>query len=201
MKQGVVMKIQFLSGVLALTYILSSSPSLQAQQNAEAPAVGKITTEQELKIERRIKARRLNSLGFGPMYSNKNQGDSKMMYGFTYYKHWEVSEHGEIRAGLLVGSSMSATAAHIGIGGNYLFSTGDASPLIGAELGLGSTSYALTPGDNFDRGSSGGFTAQVFTGMRFFRTSDAQMELLASYTTVLNGDSPGFAGAMVKVLF
>ena len=195
------MRLQLFFGILALAYILSASPSLQAQQSFEPPSVGKITTEQETKIERRIKSRRLGSIGFGPMFSTKNQADSKMMYGFTYYKHWETSEHGEIRAGVMYASNMSSSAVHLGLGGNYLFSTGDTTPLIGAELGLGRNSYAIHASDNFDQTSSGGFTAQVFTGMRFFRTSDAQMELLASYATVLSGDYPSFGGAMLKVLF
>lgn len=66
------------------------------------------------------------------------------------------------------------------------------SPLIGAEFGGGFSS-----GER----SGGGFTVSGYGGIRLFRLSDAQLELLGSYTAVLAQNAAGAFGVQLGILF
>jgi len=49
--------------------------------------------------------------------------------------------------------------------------------------------------------NEGGFAGKINGGVRFFRTSDTQMEVLATYMGVFSAHNPGVYGVEIRVLF
>lgn len=161
------------------------------------PRVGEINEGETRKLKKRIEALRLTSLGIGPFGSSQVESNP-LNYGFSYYKHFEAGVNGEILLGATAAFSGTSSFLFGGVGGNYLFSPEDVSPVAGAEFGLGAAHYTK---DSATTINESGFAAKFNGGVRFFRTSDAQMEILASYTTLFSSSHPGFYGVEVRVLF
>ena len=161
------------------------------------PKVGQINEGETTKIEKRIKSLRLTSLGLGP-YGSAQVDGHPMNYGFSYYKHFEAGVHGEILVGTTMAFSGHSSFGIFGVGGNYFFSDEELSPLVGGEFGYGFARYDKTASESK---SEAGFAGRIEGGLRIFRTSDAQLEFLASYTTVFSSSTPGFYGLEVRILY
>ena len=161
------------------------------QRQGEA-RVGEIEDGEIDQISRRQKSWSLSSFGFGP-YGSSSIGDSKVMYGFSYGHHWEVATTAELKADVLGVVNSKGSLWHGGLGMSYLPFTTSVSPLIGASLGFG---YA-----SGNQKNAGGFSGQINLGLRFFRLSETQMEIVANYTGVFDGGSPGVYGMQLRLLY
>jgi hypothetical protein len=155
--------------------------------------VGEIEESEVNVIERRQKALRLTSFGFGP-YASGSVGEHKTLYGFSYGKHWEVSTTGEIVAEILYAGNGDGGLANLGLGYSIIPLRSEFSPIFGAEFGLG------TGKGNADS-TGAGFSVQVHAGVRAFRLADVQMELMATYTALLSNASLDAGGLQLRVLY
>ncbi len=172
-------------------------PSDGNQPPARHLRVGEIPEGETGKLVRRVKALRLTSIGIGPYGSSKAEGNP-LNYGVSLYKHFEAGVNGEILLGLMGAFSSTTTFLFGGVGGSYLFSAEDISPVLGGEFGFGLAHYDDKSGNEVNQG---GFGAKVNAGVRFFRTSDAQMEVLATYGGLFTSQTPSFYGLEIRVLF
>jgi hypothetical protein len=190
---------QILSIIALLTFAISAHAQEQQQQQPRQKSlrVGEINEGDTRKVETRVKSLRLTSVGLGPFGSNQVDG-KPLHYGGSVYKHFEAGVNGEILLGAFGAFSSESSFLFAGIGGSYLFSTEDISPILGGEFGLGAAHYNR-PSDSSV--TEGGFAAKLDGGVRFFRTSDTQMEVLASYTGLFSTHNPGVYGVEVRVLF
>jgi hypothetical protein len=155
--------------------------------------VGEIEDGDVDRVARRQKALNHTVFGFGP-FGSSNVGEKQMLYGFSYGKRWEVTTTGEISLDFLGAANGKGSLWNAGLGFNFLPSTSDISPLIGGAFGFGFASPNEGP-------SAGGFSGQVNAGVRMFRLSEAQMEVVASYTAVFTDKTPGVYGAQLRILF
>ncbi len=187
--------------VLAALTIGSTTTWAQSSQDEEFQSaeiqkeeVGKINPNRVHRLETRIKSFKAWSFGFGPG-GGRNLENDELFYTFALARHWEANEDAEIRARLGIASAKSGkgTLGSLGIGGAFFVSRTAISPFIGGEFGLGSGI-----GDEISRT---GFSGSLYGGMRFFRTSDTQMEVGAFYTTIFEKENPSSFGLQLSVLF
>jgi hypothetical protein len=150
--------------------------------------------DESLQEPQRKKAMKNTVFGFGP-FGRSTLGEGKLNYGFTWGKRWEVAPKAEISSSLLAVINSDGSVWNGGLGINFIPMATEVSPLIGAELGLGAAS-----GLNGKDGGAG-FSGQINAGARMFRSSETQMEVVASYTGVFGVDAPGAYGLMLKVLY
>lgn len=156
--------------------------------------VGEIEEGEVNRVARRQKSLSLSSFGFGP-YGSSDVGQGRLLYGFSYGHHREVSTTGEITADLLGVFNGHGSFWHGGIGFSFLPLTTNVSPVVGAALGFGWADV------NKDKENVGGFSGQVNLGARLFRLSETQMEILANYTSIFESGSPGVYGVQLRVLY
>ena len=187
------------SSIKFLVMLVSTLVSLAAQaqdQQPHRPRVGDIRPEEVKRVNTRIESHHFTTFGFGP-YGSSTSNKGGMMYGLSYGRTWEGSETGEIRFDINGAANSDSQFFNLGLGYGFIPSTEDISPIIGGELGLGYAGYKK----DGDSKSRGGFTAGAFGGIRFFRTADTQLELLAKYNAVIAEDSPGVYGIELRLLF
>lgn len=171
--------------------------SLSLAQNTPSkktynPQVGEIEEPQVRKYQRRHESLNLTSLGFGPFSSSKI-GENGILYGFSYGKIWETSDVWEIRGDGLLSINGKGLLVSAGIGPSWIPMTGNFSPFIGGQLGLG---YAKGNED-----SEANFSGQFNVGLKMFRLSNAQMEILGSYTTILSSKNLSVYGLQLRLLY
>gem|GEM_PF-5758489 len=159
-----------------------------------APRVGQIYDEDKERIRNRILALDLWSFSFGPGKAT-GLANENSFYTFTFGRHWEVTENAEIRSlgNIFLPSKGSGYMLGYSLGGSYFFSTTDISPVLGADLGI-----AAAQSDN---GSSTQFSGGFHGGLRFFRTSNTQMQLIAFTHTIFDNKNPSVIGLQLGVLF
>lgn len=161
------------------------------------PTVGNISSSDVNRISTRREALHLVGGSFGPTGSQNMESDA-LYYGVSLTGHWETTEHGEVRlrGGADFAEDGRSFDVSASIGGAFFLFTHDVSPLVGADVGFG---YAAGKGLSDALGFSGG----VFAGVRLFRTSKAQLELLVRYHGLMaknqNG-RPAFYGMSVGLL-
>lgn len=163
------------------------------QRKGEAQ-VGAIEDDEVESVQRRKKALRLWTFGFGP-FSSGDVGEDKMLYGASLGRHWEVSTVGEITADALGVMNGEGSLWNLALGFSWLPLRGELSPVIGAGFGMG---YADT---DPDQENAGGFSGQFNAGLRMFRLADVQLEILATYVVIFAEDNPGVFGAQLRGLF
>lgn len=160
----------------------------------QGPArVGEIEEGEIDRVSRRQKSLSLKYFGFGP-YGSSKVGDSSLLYGFSYGHRWEVSTTGEITADLLSAINGKGSLWYGGLGFSLLPMTTNISPLVGASVGFG---YA----DGDKNHNTGGFAGQFSAGLRMFRLSETQMEIVGNYTAVFGSGAPGVYGVQIRVLY
>lgn len=161
---------------IALLVLLTGTPWAQAQSR-----VGELTARRDRIVER-TQVLKLWSFEFGPSGVNNMNTDQPTYasYGLTLGHHWEVNENAEILANVHTNlpSRGRATFSSFGLGGSWLPSTRDISPVIGAEMGY---AYAMIP----DASDISGFSVGGHAGLRLFRTSAAQMGIKAYIKSIL----------------
>ena len=164
--------------------------------------VGSIDDDELDQIRRRRRSLSLFGLSFGPFWSSELDSSS-MQYGLDLTNHREVSEHGElrIRAGGSFAEDGTVRRGSMSLGGAFFPLRGDFTPVFGAGLGAGSVW-----GEKIRRGKKTltGFTLSAFGGLRFFRTSDTQMELVGHYELMLKENEygrPATWGASLSIVY
>lgn len=177
-----------------LTSVCLASDPVDPNSQVEDLRVGNIPSDKREKIKSRVESLSFKTFGFGPAWIPSGS-NKKMFYGVNYGYNWDVSEHGEIRAGFF-GSAPSEGSGYFvsgGIGGSFFFSTSNISPILGGEFGIG----AMKDGDT----SYSGFAYEAHGGLRFFRTSNTQLSLEAFYRNIAKTGSPGMSGLSFSILF
>src|SRR5690606_28086938 len=124
--------------------------------------------------------------------------DDQPIYTGSVYRHWETSAQGEFRVGVNAAAGSDERFINFSAGGNYLFSPGSWTPMIGAEAGFGRSRVYV---NNREFESQSGLTYAVQGGARFFRLSDTQMEVLAQYMGMATEDNPAYIGAQLRFIF
>jgi hypothetical protein len=190
------MKKSFVTVLMIAGILFQAAGAFAQTPKKHRPTVGDIEDQEIERIDRRVKTHQFSSFGFGPFGSStSNKGG--VMYGLSYGKHWEANENGEIRFDAQAAANSASQYFGLNLGYGFLPFTSDISPIFGAELGAGYAGYKK--GD--DSKNAGGFGGGAFTGLRFFRTADTQLELLASYHAVFAGDVPGVYGLQLRILY
>ena len=161
--------------------------------------VGSISPSRVGELTSRRSSLNLWGYGIGPYYAH-HLGSNAMMYSVAATNHREVSEYGEvrIRVGAGVAEDGEFHTSSLSLGGAYMPFTGDATPLLGAELGL-----AYAAGKKID--TTAGFAGALLFGFRFFRTSNTHLELSGRYESFFNKNEdskkiPATFGAQLSVL-
>lgn len=152
--------------LLPMSLFLISFPPLAAEELE----VGKISGDALSKVERRQRSLKLTGYGIGFQKAYHDGGDS--LYSVNFLNARGASLDQDIRLEAKLYASEKARNAFFSgsIGVAHHFSRTSISPLIGGSFGLGA-SYG-----NEDRGTQFGAIAEVFVGVRAFRTSDAQLD-------------------------
>ncbi len=160
------------------------------------PRVGEIYGDDQRRVTSRVESLSFWSFDFGPG-SGSNVGNNAMFYNVSAGRHWEVNTNAEIRAtgAINVASKDSGSLTTLALGGSWLTSTADISPIVGAEFGYG---IATASG----RDTMSGFAIGAHAGARFFRTAKTQLSLEGNIKTVLISDTkPVFYGLQLGILF
>ena len=139
--------------------------------NASDLRVGEIGIGSVDKVARRQRALSLSGYSFGPARAFHRDGEN--LYQVAYTNHREATTQGEVRLRLGAAAAEDGESYFMNgtVGGAYHFLRTSVSPLVGAEFGLGAAGGE-------DDGDVGGFVAAALAGVRFFRTSTTQLELL-----------------------
>jgi hypothetical protein len=190
------MKKYLLVTLCLFSLLLQSTNGFAQSPRTHKPTVGDIQDDEIERIDRRVKSHSFTSFGFGP-FGSSTSNEGGIMYGLSYGKTWEANETGEIRFDLQGAANSASQFFGLGLGYGYLPFTGDISPILGAELGFAGAGYKI----GGDSKSAAGFGGTALLGIRFFRTSDTQLELLSSYHAVFAGDTPGVYGLQLRILF
>lgn len=158
------------------------------------PRVGEIYPGDVGRVKTRVESHRFWSFNFGP-FATGSLGSKGVMYGGSIARHYEVSTKADLRfkVNAAIGDH-SGSLTTFGIGASFMPSIEEISPVFGGEFGAG---YAT--GDDISNG--GGFAGGVFAGVRFFRTSDVQMEVLASWLAVFTKKTPSVYGLTIGILY
>jgi hypothetical protein len=181
--------------VLAAFLFLTFSCFSQSQAQGEAPRVGEITQEQQYQVRTRVESLDSTSFSFGPSWASDTNNEN-MYYSLHLGRNWEGSVNAEIRLSLDGALASQGTGSWVAgtIGGAWLFSTNDISPVVGGEFGYGYTHIK-------NANDANGFVVGGFAGVRFLRTSTAQLSLEAFVQSILNQDNPILSGLRVGILF
>jgi hypothetical protein len=163
-----------------------------ARPTTEEPElkVGNIPADKRDKIKSRVESLHFTTFGLGPAWM---PGNDHVFYALNYGYNWDVSEHGEIRAGAfgIFPSEGEGFYTGLGIGGSYFFSADNLSPIIGGQFGLGSSkSGDLT---------YSGFAYEAHAGLRFFRTSTTQLSIEIFYLNIAKTGAPGVSGINLNI--
>lgn len=179
-----------------LTFLILILFSLDASADDSPARVGELSSRQMARVRERVEVLKLWSFSFGPAGA-ANMNNDHLMYELTLARHWETNENAEIRANLhtTIPSQGMASFTSFGIGGSWLLSRYDISPIVGAEFGYG---YAMIPRET----DKSGFSVGGHAGVRFFRTAAAQMGLEAYLKSILSGGAmPVDYGLALSVLY
>lgn len=157
--------------------------------------VGKVSEEEASELETRRRSLKLWSLGIGPFWSSTLKSDA-LMYGGEIGRHWDVHEHAELRIIGTTAFSEKVNFVSAALGGSFFPLTQDFTPLIGADFGGGWIFGS-------DIQNSAGFSIDGVAGLRFFRTSDTQLDVSFRYLTILGKKSgtPNVYGLTLSILF
>jgi hypothetical protein len=175
--------------------------SAMANSEEHRARVGELTNHEQMRIDQRVQSLNLWSIAFGPA-SDFNMNNNHLQYALTLGHHWEVNENAEIRVTAHTtlpsqGVANWASYSSLGIGGSWLASTADVSPILGGEIGYG---YASIP----HLSDKSGISTGAHAGVRLFRTATAQMGIEAYAKTLLAaaGSTPPLDyGATLSVLY
>lgn len=154
-------------------------------RDKELVSVGNISAKDLKQISMRRESLNLWGYEFGPYYS-QNLNSKAMMYAISMTNHREVGLNAEIRT-RFGGAWSEDGKAYLGsatVGGAYIPMLQDVSPLFGAEFGFG-----VYKGD--DVKSVAGFSGALLFGVRLFRTSNTQMEILVRYEQSIKENEKG----------
>jgi hypothetical protein len=174
---------------------LTFSWSSYAQAQGNSPRVGEITQEQQFQVRTRVESLNSTSFSFGPSWASDTNNEN-MYYSVHVGRNWEASVNGEIRLNLDAALASQGTGSWLAgtIGGAWLFSTSDISPVVGGEFGYGYTHIKNGTDAN-------GFVVGGFAGVRFLRTSTAQLSLEAFVQSILNQENPILSGLRFGIIF
>lgn len=185
---------------LSLFFIFLVNPSHAQEEEYYEPAprsprVGEIYPADQERVRTRVETLNLTSLAFGPSWGG-DVNNSSMFYYFHAGYSWEPHVNAEIRLNLdgAIAGEDEGLWISTSIGGAWLISTANFSPLIGAEAGFG---YAHID----DAEDPAGFLLGGFAGIRFFRTATAQLSLEGFVQTILDEEKPVLGGVRLSVLF
>ena len=156
------------------------------------PKVGQIEDSETGKFKKRFESLNLSAFGFGP-YTGQNVGNNKVMYGLSFGKIWDLKEAWEIRADLFGAFNSVGSFINFGLGPDYIFNDGDISPFLGGQLG-----YGFAKADDTIKGS---FYAQANLGLKMFRLSTTQLEVLGSYSMLLVEGNFNILGVQLRLLY
>jgi hypothetical protein len=187
---------QFASILLTVSFLFAGFAVRAEETEKHKPTVGDIQDKEVDRINRRVVSHQFSSFGFGP-FGSSTSNEGGVMYGLSYGKTWEANETGEIRLDFQGAANSKQQFFSFGLGYGYIPLTGDFSPLLGFELGGGAAGYRKDD----EHHSAGGFSGGLLAGMRMFRTSDTQLELMTSYHAVFAKDTPGIFGLQLRILY
>lgn len=185
--------------ILTLVVLFLQFPLWAQNPDSNAPKkklrVGEIPEEERGRIKSRVESLSFTTFGFGPAGAT-DMNNSKMFYAFQFGKNWEVGEMAEIRSSLSLQFPSKDSGYFVmgGLGGSFIPITTDISPIVGAELGFG------TSGGK-DISSKTGFGYSLYGGVRLFRTSNTQLSIEAFYRGLFEKDSPKVYGALLNIHF
>lgn len=157
------------------------------------PRVGNIEEGETGKFKRRFEALNLSSFGFGPFFGGNDVGANRVLYGFTLGKIYDLTENWEIRADLLGVFNSDGTYMTVGFGPDYIFTDRNLSPFIGFQLGYG----GAHSGDL----NQAGFTGQFNLGIKMFRLSTAQMEVMGTVSKIFTDNGKAVSGFQFRLLY
>lgn len=162
---------------------------------AHAQKVGEISPEDQRHVRARVESLRMTHISFGPSFGSDMNND-KMFYSLHLGSHWEPSTNAEIRLNgdFATASEGNGTWLSGSIGGGWIPLRDNFSPVIGAEFGYGYAhiKHASDPA---------GFMVGGYLGVRFFRTSNAQMSIEYFLQNIMDGVTPTMNGFRVGILF
>ena len=190
----------WLAGLFISTSALSQGGFNLDGTADEGRQVGNIQDYEVNQLKKRRKSLNLWGFGFGPSWSRHLESKA-MMYSASLTHHREVHEHGELRIRFGAGGAEDGSAyqGSATLGGAFFPFTGDITPLIGAEFGFG-----ITSGKELNVRETSGYTGAGIVGVRFFRTSDTQMELTFRYESLVKENEkgrPAHWGAQISILY
>ncbi len=169
------------SRALALTLLLIFISSV-----SHAKRIGEIGRDEKDKYETRYEAKSSTLIGFGPATaSNLNKTD--MLYGLLLGKEWQVGSQGGVFFEGKGAFGSSVTYMDGLIGGKFLLTDTDVSPVFKAGLGFG-----IAKGPDLDTKS--GFAGTIGLGLAVFRTSSVHLEFMGSYSTIFASNDKGQPG-------
>ncbi|MCB9229403.1 MAG: hypothetical protein H6618_07310 [Deltaproteobacteria bacterium] len=128
-------------------------------------------------------SRKWFSASFGPVWTSGLEL-STYQYGASVSRHYEMSGCKELRIRGGTAFSGSGDARYLGgsLGGALLLGQEDIAPVLGAEFG-GAMVYSKRMRSS--KKTMSGFILAGFAGVRFFRSSDNQLELALRYELML----------------
>lgn len=138
--------------------------------------------------------------GFGLRNLEANKVNYNLSIGYVWDMHWYASAK-LFWDGTFSTGSNKASFNDFGIGGYYFFRDTDITPLATVDFGFGSStkSASVTPTEDTD-----GFVLGLGTGLRLFRLSKTNIELLLRYAVLLKENSQGMpasVGARMSLYF
>lgn len=161
--------------------VLATLSSKSPEENEE---VTNITDEEANELKARKGVKRYHHFSLGPMFWHNMHGKYTQGVEVNYGYIWEVSPNAAITLmdynAITMGDEYVAHVSVL-IGGRYYFSARRNSPYIGLGFGIGSNLSTM------DDMASFGFAGGINAGVVFFRTSEIQLEVGASYDINLDG--------------
>lgn len=189
---------------VAVNEILNNSGSQQgAVLYKDKQSLGeKVAEKKQTASMERVEARRQVIVGFGPAYFSRMNSPSSAI-GFQAGYVWNVDDHFDLGLQSDFDISTKDSDAYILSGKiitNYLFTTNDISPFIGAGFGYGWASIHNPASQPIGDDSAGGFAFSLQAGVKFFRTSNVNFMLSGEYSQILNKSAMGQPGVfLIKV--
>lgn len=164
---------------------------LEGKPVRDSERVDEVTRAEQQLVGRRKEAAKNWVLGFGPHTSGSMENDSTL-FNFHLGYSWLVKSQSEVKLfwDSAAGSgSHSASLSYLGLGYTHLFSIGDRSPTLTAEMGYGGASYSSDASPAIE--SVKGFVGGVGAGYRLFRTSSINLDLQLRAALVFNKGRAG----------